>query len=1134
MKEYLGFSVREEIYRFLEVFKIPGIRTYQYDKDLKKLKPLDTFCHNDVSSVKNLVDVALVQTSDTQTHAVYIKDIAAASGLKVCEKCNYAVFQMNRYKKHFNNPHYYEHTAKCTGKLPSKDVIVSKVARPFCPHITKNPTFKYLLAHGRENEFKPTRYFITFDIETVEIPILNDMDNEEITTSKTVVLSSLAPLSISMAINTRDRIITEYFDVRNGDNFIIQAIRKMFEYGRQIIQDNAYESEDIPYNKNNEVTVLGYNSSKFDLNGIFSALHNPPEWRIVDILGTLNNFKQLRITNKSANKHKRKKRGKKKKEMVIEEDFVDGFVELERNIECGSENECESESESKTDTERITQMVMEETFGDDNNDDEDDDDFITLRFIDALNFTSPMSLEKFVESYKHPNETTSNHKGVFPYESFNESNMFEVLDKDIPFEKTDFKNHLKNTKEASEEEYVEHLNAWEYMRKNGGRTRWDYLKCYNIQDVFIMINPINFLIEDNFKEKVDMLHYVSAASCAQARTYASLYSGMRLDESYITDDPDDPDFKLTMEWLEKKIKGYNEQDVKRKRGISQNITINDFNAIQNLLESQHNRCYLDNHRFTNSNKPTFDRIDNKKPHTLDNIKLACFSCNAAKSNHDNFETHLNIQMMNYFIKNNLPCVPTDVRVVKLLEKCKCGGLANVLHRYNKAGETEINRFYYEDGKVKSKDTGNIMSHVIGYDGISLYPSSRASIQNDNIEFTGGVMLMPGNHKEYITNKSKILQIIQEQKELFAVSIKAHLPKHLWNDYINDPPFWIPVEVEKGEVKLTQCLDTNDKFVGLCSYQVWQLLKMGAVIDDVEEMATFYSNTAFNSFVVSTHEARMEAIRQENVGLQNSIKLTANSSYGKDGMNAAKYSSTFLYDRNTALLKQTHPNFISCRKISDNLFAVQMRAASYRITTPLQCAVFTLDNSKYWMKNFVYNFIYKCVDLNHIHVIGGDTDSKYFAVAGDPTKGTDQGLEYVIKNMEIYKENKLKWIPDEKKLLGFAVENYGPEMYAISPKVYYMYSDKMKKGTLKLKGVSVKRNPQINKEAYISVLTENKTVMGVNVGFVSKVDQLLLQKIEVHKNALVPKHNKMIVLENQSCAPIIKGLDPKKDYIIAEI
>ncbi|KAA6364532.1 MAG: hypothetical protein EZS28_039941, partial [Streblomastix strix] len=28
--------------------------------------------------------------------------------------------------------------------------------------------YKYLLAHGREDEFKPTKYYITYDIETVE------------------------------------------------------------------------------------------------------------------------------------------------------------------------------------------------------------------------------------------------------------------------------------------------------------------------------------------------------------------------------------------------------------------------------------------------------------------------------------------------------------------------------------------------------------------------------------------------------------------------------------------------------------------------------------------------------------------------------------------------------------------------------------------------------------------------------------------------------------------------------------------------------------------------------------------------------------------------------------------------------
>jgi hypothetical protein len=114
------------------------------------------------------------------------------------------------------------------------------------------------------------------------------------------------------------------------------------------------------------------------------------------------------------------------------------------------------------------------------------------------------------------------------------------------------------------------------------------------------------------------------------------------------------------------------------------------------------------------------------------------------------------------------------------------------------------------------------------------------------------------------------------------------------------------------------------------------------------------------------------------------------------MNPAKYNSTYLYDRNTALLKQTHPTFISCRKISNDLYAVQMRADTYRITTSLQCAVFTLDNSKYWMKNFTYNFIYKCIDLNRIHVIEGDTDSKFMQLQEIQQKEQTKVLTSLLK------------------------------------------------------------------------------------------------------------------------------------------
>jgi hypothetical protein len=49
---------------------------------------------------------------------------------------------------------------------------------------------------------------------------------------------------------------------------------------------------------------------------------------------------------------------------------------------------------------------------------------------------------------------------------------------------------LKNS-DISDEEYKAYLEDW---KEKGFQTRWDYLKHYNINDVMIMISPIDNLI----------------------------------------------------------------------------------------------------------------------------------------------------------------------------------------------------------------------------------------------------------------------------------------------------------------------------------------------------------------------------------------------------------------------------------------------------------------------------------------------------------------------------------------------------------------------------------------------------------------------------------------------------------------
>jgi hypothetical protein len=116
-----------------------------------------------------------------------------------------------------------------------------------------------------------------------------------------------------------------YNDARSGQDFIHNVIAQMFERGKLIAEDNAYpenlaaeylrkqadvekdsdkkkallegaEKIDIPYNWK-EVPVLGFNSSKFDLNLILKFL-DCKNWHVCDeglMIGGVSAFKKIRV-----------------------------------------------------------------------------------------------------------------------------------------------------------------------------------------------------------------------------------------------------------------------------------------------------------------------------------------------------------------------------------------------------------------------------------------------------------------------------------------------------------------------------------------------------------------------------------------------------------------------------------------------------------------------------------------------------------------------------------------------------------------------------------------------------------------------------------------------------------------------
>jgi hypothetical protein len=134
------------------------------------------------------------------------------------------------------------------------------------------------------------------------------------------------------------------------------------------------------------------------------------------------------------------------------------------------------------------------------------------------------------------------------------------------------------------------------------------------------------------------------------------------------------------------------------------------------------------------------------------------------------------------------------------------------------------------------------------------------------------------------------------------------------------------------------------------------------------------------------------------------KISLNGAYGYDIMNEENYSKSRILDREHTFMRLLAPNFVNSRKLGEDVFQVELQPKSFGCDTCTIEGLFTLDNSKFWYLNFIYRFMYKCLDMTRIHFVEGDTDSMYWAVAGDITEPNTQGFKHVLASPEFYNKN----------------------------------------------------------------------------------------------------------------------------------
>ncbi|KAI5498529.1 DNA/RNA polymerase superfamily, partial [Trichomonas vaginalis G3] len=258
------------------------------------------------------VNILLTQSPCGKLHADRITDVEALTGYKVCPYCKEEVYSIRDDPERKNQRRFLKHCEECkenNGRL-IQDVQLQKTQQPYAPHITKQKIYQWLLAHNLQEYYQPTRYYITFDFETLET-------KEELQLSECATLNAyLKPFMVSSMVKLNDKTYTRNFCLTSSDSFISDWIEFLFSTCSLVVESNMSQYNELLKSQTagtlshtlnekqkeafkelldeefNKANIIGFNSGKFDLNLILRDL-NTAKWKIKSMLGSSSQFKQI-------------------------------------------------------------------------------------------------------------------------------------------------------------------------------------------------------------------------------------------------------------------------------------------------------------------------------------------------------------------------------------------------------------------------------------------------------------------------------------------------------------------------------------------------------------------------------------------------------------------------------------------------------------------------------------------------------------------------------------------------------------------------------------------------------------------------------------------------------------------------
>jgi len=640
----------------------------------------------------------------------------------------------------------------------------------------------------------------------------------------------------------------------------------------------------------------------------------------------------------------------------------------------------------------------------------------SFTFLDALNYTSPTTLDKFVEAY-----TGIKCKAIFPYEWFD--SLSKLDEKEFPPIKA-FDSKLKG-ETCGEEEYEKYKKIY---YDNGMKSMREYLEYYNNLDVEPLLKAI--IVNKNYYKqfKIDMLKdSFTLASLANkilfhyAKGNIEEYSKRGFEEN------NNKHIDKAFDYIGNKITNYKRQDKEAKRNITDKYI--DESEIKYLLIQNKFRCEYCRKDITSN--WTLDRIDNNYAHESRNCVVSCYQCNTSRSNRSYITFKKEKMMECYEIENPQIKVITEEnkKAYYLLKKNMNGGPSIVFHRYHEAFKTYISRVEWKNRKWEIKN-GNLVRKIVGYDANALYlwcmsqdmPCGELKyIEDDNMNIIEKVKT-----EDFFGFVEVDIKVSEEKYNYFSEMTplfkNATIDESELSEYMNNLYKTINGKKKKAKTKkLIGAMSSTKKLIytPLLKWYIEKGLEITKVYGYIEAIRA----RPFETFTKEVSNRRREGDENEALAIIGEIfKNIGNSAFGGTAMDKLKHRMVSLVKGQEKAFKAVNKkNFYDLVEIEDRCnseicYEITKTKLEIKQDRPIQVASAIFDLAKLRMLQFYYDCLDKYIDRKDFQLIEMDTDSLYMGV-GDMKLNEEQvprAVEY-NKNMIIELEKKLLKEQDKKKI-----------------------------------------------------------------------------------------------------------------------